>query len=73
MGDEVYRSLVGNDGFPDLVSGLPCGCRWECSIECFQHYYKNLLNPEQRGKDLSPAEMDEAGAVLSTYKVTKIG
>lgn len=30
------------------------------------------LTPEQRGKDLSPEEMDAAGARLSTYKVVEI-
>jgi len=27
------------------------------------------LKPEQRGQDLSPAEMDEAGATMTTYRV----
>lgn len=31
------------------------------------------LSPEQRGKDLSPAEMDKAGAILSMYVVDKVG
>ena len=29
------------------------------------------LKPEQRGQDLTPAEMDEAGAALTTYVVTR--
>ena len=29
------------------------------------------LRPEQRGQDLTPAEMDEAGAALTTYVVTR--
>ena len=28
-----------------------------------------LLRPEQRGKDLTPAEMDAAGATMRRYKV----
>jgi len=30
------------------------------------------LKPEQRGKDLSPEEMDAAGARLRAYKVTEV-
>jgi putative CRISPR-associated protein (TIGR02620 family) len=29
------------------------------------------LKPEQRGKDLTPAEMDAAGATMSTYQVLR--
>ncbi len=31
------------------------------------------LRPDQRGKDLSPVEMDEAGAVIHRYKVLDCG
>ena len=31
------------------------------------------LTPEQRGQDLTPAEMDAAGAHLCTYRVEEIG
>jgi putative CRISPR-associated protein (TIGR02620 family) len=30
------------------------------------------LTPEQRGKELTPEEMDEAGARLQTYFVTQV-
>ena len=30
------------------------------------------LNPAQRGKDLSPAQMNEAGATLQTFMVEEI-
>lgn len=30
-----------------------------------------LLKPEQRGVDLTPAQMDEAGASMSTYQVLR--
>lgn len=31
------------------------------------------LRPDQRGQDLTPAEMDAAGAVMNSYRVIRVG
>lgn len=63
---EDPKEVSGKDVYGALPNNLAWHTRSVTSIDMPK------MTPEQRGKDLTPQEMDAAGATLSTYIILKV-
>jgi len=66
-GDVIEHATIDDVRGKHVVGNLPLAlASYAASVTAIE---MPLLKPEQRGKDLTPAEMDEAGACLRTFHV----